>query len=512
MIYRKLLDQYAELKHLEKAVATPKTSEYIELIRHLRAIKPGQFGGQTVIIGGAGMAGLCSAYELSKLGFDVVLLEAQKTHIGGRARTFRLSEHVYGEFGAMRIPEKHELTRFYISEFKLELRKFVQANPEAISYVRGKRLKVADVEQIKKSFKLSEEEAGKSTLDYWLEIIVALIASLNELQKDELFNSEITDATIKELDNKSLYEVLLQGGFSKEAIEMLVSTWGFETSLQFSLLEFLREEIEGIWSGEFDEIVGGTDLLAKAFHEELKICTFQNAIITNVEQSSNSVTVNYKNSDGEKDSVTGNWFICTLPLGVLDKVSFEPALSFAKSEAIRRVNYDSSTKILAHTTKRFWELDDQIYGGGSSSDSLIGSTWYPSDNPDKDVKVSNSESMFLSSYTWGQSARRMDQIPEADLKEYMTNELGNLHPSLLKDPSAIKMFYRWSWTNCQWSNGAYSFFMPNEHSEFYKDLIEPEGKILLAGEHASLTHSWMQGAFESALRVVSHIVDTFKAP
>ena len=53
---------------------------------------------------------------------------------------------------------------------------------------------------------------------------------------------------------------------SPEAIELLSSAWGFETSLQTAFTTILREEHEAIWSGDFDEVVGGLDLLLKAGH------------------------------------------------------------------------------------------------------------------------------------------------------------------------------------------------------------------------------------------------------
>jgi monoamine oxidase len=34
----------------------------------------------------------------------------------------------------------------------------------------------------------------------------------------------------------------------------------------------------------------------------------------------------------------------------------------------------------------------------------------------------------------------------------------------------------------------------------HEDIIKPEGRIHFAGEHASLYHAWIQGAFESGLR------------
>ena len=36
-------------------------------------------------------------------------------------------------------------------------------------------------------------------------------------------------------------------------------------------------------------------------------------------------------------------------------------------------------------------------------------------------------------------------------------------------------------------------------------LVKPEGKILLAGEHCSFTHSWIQGALESAIDVCNYV-------
>src|SRR5688572_2607477 len=60
-----------------------------------------------VVIVGAGIAGLCAAYELEQRGHEVVLLEGSDSHVGGRARTHHFGDGSYGEFGAMRIPAGH---------------------------------------------------------------------------------------------------------------------------------------------------------------------------------------------------------------------------------------------------------------------------------------------------------------------------------------------------------------------------------------------------------------------
>jgi monoamine oxidase len=36
-------------------------------------------------------------------------------------------------------------------------------------------------------------------------------------------------------------------------------------------------------------------------------------------------------------------------------------------------------------------------------------------------------------------------------------------------------------------------------------IVAPEGRVHFAGEHASLSHAWIQGAIESGLRTASEV-------
>jgi monoamine oxidase len=65
----------------------------------------------------------------------------------------------------------------------------------------------------------------------------------------------------------------------------------------------------------------------------------------------------------------------------------------------------------------------------------------------------------------------------------------------------------WSWDNHPYSSGAFAWFNAGQHSALYRDLIAPEGRIHFAGEHASLTHTWMQGALESGLRATREMLE-----
>ena len=96
-----------------------------------------------VLVLGAGMAGLVAAYELTKLGHDVTVLEA-RTRPGGRVHTLRepFSDGLYAEAGAARIPNTHELTLKYVKIFNLPLEPFYPNTLKAVRFDRGGREEV----------------------------------------------------------------------------------------------------------------------------------------------------------------------------------------------------------------------------------------------------------------------------------------------------------------------------------------------------------------------------------
>ena len=75
-----------------------------------------------VTILGAGLAGLSAGWELKRTGHDVTILEAQ-THPGGRVHTIRegLSDDMYAEAGAGRIPNTHKITLEWVNHFGLRV-------------------------------------------------------------------------------------------------------------------------------------------------------------------------------------------------------------------------------------------------------------------------------------------------------------------------------------------------------------------------------------------------------
>ena len=121
-------------------------STYLPVIQNGLPARQGQ--PKRVIVVGAGIAGLAAAHELSRAGHDVQVLEAQ-SRVGGRVFTLRepFAPGLYGEAGAMRIPQSHRLTMAYIEKFGLKTNPFTIDNPLAYSYIGGRRHRQSEIRQ-----------------------------------------------------------------------------------------------------------------------------------------------------------------------------------------------------------------------------------------------------------------------------------------------------------------------------------------------------------------------------
>jgi monoamine oxidase len=108
------------------------------------ASSPGMLGSngnaKKIIIIGAGMSGLVSAYELVRAGHDVTMLEA-RDRIGGRVLTIRspFSNNHFAEGGAARIKPSHNLTLGYANHFNLDLDPFYATSGDYVNMSNGNR-------------------------------------------------------------------------------------------------------------------------------------------------------------------------------------------------------------------------------------------------------------------------------------------------------------------------------------------------------------------------------------
>jgi monoamine oxidase len=469
-----------------------------------------QPGKPHVVIVGAGLAGLCAAYRLQEAGCSYTILEADKVRVGGRAFTARFSDGLYGELGAMRIPTQHTTTLKYIDAFKLPTRKFVLNSDNAFVYARGQCVRRSDVRTLTKYYEMRSWECTQTPDQLWAYAVDGHIDTLTEEERKDLRESNsFKTKKIYDLDHMSVRQLIDRSGLSGEAIEYLLVGTGNRSLQHIAATEFLREDLLGLWSDDnFQEIVGGTDCLPKAFLGRLQVEPRMNCQVVALQQDEKRTTAVYHTVGGGQDQVSGDFLLCAIPFPALDRMDFPPGMkrdfSGGKSRAIREAWYESSIKILVPTTRRFWELD-KIYGGVSNTDLLVGSIHYPSDNAqERYADVSHGPGVLLLSYNWGADARRLGTLTKTQREHLAVHVAASVHPELRED-GVVRWdeVTSWPWDNHPWAGAAFAFYLPGQFANLHQDVIAPEGRIYFAGEHCSRAQTWMQGALESAENAVT---------
>src|SRR5579864_6407677 len=109
------------------------------------AAAAGARGPETVLVVGAGLAGLVAAYRLREAGKRVIVVEARDAP-GGRVRTLRghFDDGLYGELGAARVAETHEYVLHWLNDLKLSLTPFASPSGSSILAVNGMPARAED--------------------------------------------------------------------------------------------------------------------------------------------------------------------------------------------------------------------------------------------------------------------------------------------------------------------------------------------------------------------------------
>jgi len=445
---------------------------------------------KSVVVIGAGMAGLVAAFELDRAGHDVIVLEAQN-RVGGRIYTCRdFAPGLYAEFGAMRIPRAHDLTLAYCDLFDLELQPFVMGNPHGLAYIGGVRMNMAEAQAQPESlpFDLAEHEHGRSADDLW----ATAIADIRELLEQE--GEGAWEAIVAEFDQYSLYDFLKMRGFSEGAIEFYAVMNFVEADMNNAVVEVLREDLGGAYE-DMQQIVGGMDALPNSMYQAVSERVRFGAEAHAIEQDQSSVTIHYKTEAG-RYTANADYAICTVPFSVLRTIEVLTPFSREKQRAIRQLNYHASTKVLFQVRSRFWEEEDGIVGGATVTDLPIRRINYPGSDP------STTRGILLASYTWGQDALQWGAMDEETRLEEAIQDVAQIHPRI-RDEFEVGASY--AWYSDRWARGAFALFTPEQQSSLQEAITRPEGRIHFAGEHCSLYHAWIQGALESGIRAAREI-------
>jgi monoamine oxidase len=435
-----------------------------------QSLEPRHSSGKRVVILGAGLAGLAAGWELKNAGHDVTILEAQ-LHPGGRVHTIRegLSDDLYAEAGAGRIPATHTVTLEWVKHFGLELEAFYPKELAQIALLKGKRVKIAadgsvDMSLVPLNLAAEERKVGLANFDehYYGDLMRTIGDAMRERWPPEFAG----------LADISMRDFLKQRGASEDAIHYML--FGFDDN---AALDFIRDQLNH-HASSLSKIRGGNDQLPRAFAAKLSDVIHYGCAVEHIERGDKRVRIDCRHV-GMLDHLEADAVICT------------PEWSSGKRNVIDRLNYGLVVRTTYQVSHRYWE-DEGLNGFGISERNF--EVWHP-------TYGKAGRRGLLQAYNYENYARQLDELNEAKGIERMIGDMDEVHPGLRRNLEAVVTK---SWAKDPWQRGAYVVY-PVGQMQWYPEICRREGRVWFAGEHASPWPGWMQGAITSGIKAAREI-------
>jgi monoamine oxidase len=243
--------------------------------------------------------------------------------------------------------------------------------------------------------------------------------------------------------------------------------------------------------------VGGMGMIGKAFGKELSEVIRYNAKVVDITQDAKGVTVTYQDTlaGGPPMQAKADWCICTIPASVLSQIPI--TVGAPMKAAIDHLSYASSVKVGLQFKRRFWEEDENIYGGITYTDqpnSIIG---YPAHG-----YFSRGKAVLLGAYAFGPNAFEYTSM-SPDERIAKTLEYGAaIHPQYRTEFDTGASV---AWHRVPWTLGCAGAWTEELRAQYYDDMCALDGRIMLAGEHVSRIPAWQEGAVLSALDAIRRL-------
>jgi monoamine oxidase len=474
-------------------------------------LKPASGNGKRVAILGAGIAGLTAAYCLNKAGYQCTILEA-RARSGGRVWTIRggdqitetdSTQHVawqahrdiYLNAGAARISSHHQGILGYCRELGVPLEPFVNDNRAALiqfdSQFGGKpqtaRRLHADLRGA-----IAALAAKSAPAD---EAVQTVLRIFGDLRRDMTYAGSARAGFAAEDDVPGAAN---QRGHLQSPLPLdeIAGPASIRMALALCFAESWHQ------SPTMLQPVGGMDMIVRAFDRAVGGMIRHNEEVVQIERVGDGARiVSLDRSSGRRSALDADFVICTIPLSVLEHIpaDFSPAVRYAISVGARM--YFPAVKVAFEAPRRWWEVDQQLYGGISWTGRDITQIWYPSHG------FHGEKGVLVGAYIWSHDpARRFTAMTPAERHAAAIDDGERLHPGYerLVGPAASV-----AWAKIPYSLGAWIEWetQSGARQSEYPTLLAGDGPFYFAGEHMSYVTAWQEGAVQSAHYTVSQIAE-----
>jgi monoamine oxidase len=201
---------------------------------------------------------------------------------------------------------------------------------------------------------------------------------------------------------------------------------------------------------------------------------------------------------GRLSALDADYVIVTIQPGLLPSLDqdFSPRVRQALAAPVGT----PLAKVGFQAKRRFWELDEQIYGGISWTDHPITQIWYPSQG------IHAEKGILVGAYLF-EGGEDFATRPLAERLELALQGGELLHPQYRKD---LEHGVSISWRRARFSSGATTRWTDEARKAEYPVLLEPDGPYYFAGEYLSYVNGWQEGAVLSAHHTIQKLANHVK--
>lgn len=229
---------------------------------------------------------------------------------------------------------------------------------------------------------------------------------------------------------------------------------------------------------------GGMDAIPAVFARRLGRAICYQHVVKEIRRTDFGVRIAYVYR-GQRQEVTAAHAIVTIPGSVLRDIPND--FSVAVNTALQDEEYTSAGK-LAFQAERFWETEEQIYGGITWTEQDITQMWYPS------AGFGNEEGVLVGAYLFGgEAGKRFAEMSESERLQMVMHQGEQIHPQMR---GLIRNGVSRSWLNTPYSLGGWSETPPSEVWN------KADGAFIFAGDHTTYMSGWQEGALASAQRAL----------
>ncbi|SED24111.1 monoamine oxidase [Streptomyces sp. 3213] len=493
------------------ALGLAPTAQAAQREQPFRALSASDFtltgrGAAKVVIVGGGIAGLATAYELGKAGYDCTILEARDrtggrnftvrggdttTDLYGNRQTARFADGHYMNCGPARIPQ-WMITLDYCRELGVPIQVFTNVNADAYIYnesagmTKPERYRTAKADVYGYVSELLAKATDKGALDKELttsdqERLVEFLKDWGELGDTLKYTGGERRGYTTVPAAAGTPGVLL--GDVPTASEVLASGVGRYFSFEFGFDQAML----------MFQPVGGMDQIPKALTRAIGAHRIRTgAVVSKITDKGSGVSVTYTQG-GRTRVVEADYCVGALPPNILAKIPHN--LGTGVQTALEAITPSSAAKIGLEYKSRWWELDHRIYGGITETDQDVTHIWHPS------YGFHGERGVLIGYYNYGDNADSYAKLTPKGREERAVAAGVKIYGEKYRSELASSFSHHWRQTphlEAAWHD------TPGGPDDVrYKPLNEPTGRVYFAGDWLSYTDAWQHGAFSSARKAVT---------